>query len=225
MASIIKVDQIQESTTGVGTNFSTTGSATTPTISLGNQTNKGFYHAGSDKIGVSIGGSKVGEIDSNGITISQPYWNIVEQQASGTNGHNGAEFTQGDWRTRFLNTTIDSNTITGSSLSSNRFTLPSGTYRIFATAPASYCGIHKTRLRNITDSSDTLIGTSEFTTAADTSITMTRSQIRGIFTITSIKTFEIQHRCQTTRATTGFGYPSSFSVPEIYTIVELWKLG
>ena len=62
MASIIKVDQIQESTTGVGTNFSTTGSATTPTISLGNQTNKGFYHAGSDKIGVSIGGSKVGEI-------------------------------------------------------------------------------------------------------------------------------------------------------------------
>ena len=62
MASIIKVDQIQESTTGVGTNFSTTGSATTPTISIGNQTNKGFYHAGSDKIGVSIGGSKVGEI-------------------------------------------------------------------------------------------------------------------------------------------------------------------
>ena len=62
MASIIKVDQIQESTTGVGTNFSTTGSSTTPTISLGNQTNKGFYHAGSDKIGVSIGGSKVGEI-------------------------------------------------------------------------------------------------------------------------------------------------------------------
>ena len=65
MASIIKVDQIQESTTGVGTNFSTTGSATTPTISLGNQTNKGFYHVGNDKIGVSIGGSKVGEIGNN----------------------------------------------------------------------------------------------------------------------------------------------------------------
>jgi hypothetical protein len=62
MASILKVDQIQESTTGVGTNFSTTGSATTPTISLGNQTNKGFYHAGSDKIGFAIGGNKVGEI-------------------------------------------------------------------------------------------------------------------------------------------------------------------
>ena len=62
MASIIKVDQIQESTTGVGTNFSGTGSASTPTISIGNQTNKGFYHEGTNKIGVSVGGVKVGEI-------------------------------------------------------------------------------------------------------------------------------------------------------------------
>lgn len=62
MSSILKVDQIQESTTGVGTNFTGNGSASAPTISIGNQTNKGFYHVGSDKIGVSIGGSKVGEI-------------------------------------------------------------------------------------------------------------------------------------------------------------------
>ncbi len=62
MASIIKVDQIQESTVGVGTNFSNTGSATTPTISIGNQTNKGFYHLANDKIGVSVGGQRVGEI-------------------------------------------------------------------------------------------------------------------------------------------------------------------
>jgi hypothetical protein len=64
MASILKVDQIQESTTGVGTNFSTTGSATTPTISIGNQTNKGFYDLGADTLGIAIGGSKVGEIGS-----------------------------------------------------------------------------------------------------------------------------------------------------------------
>ena len=62
MSSILKVDQIQESTTGAGTNFSGTGSASAPTISIGNQTNKGFYHIGSDKIGVSVGGVKVGEI-------------------------------------------------------------------------------------------------------------------------------------------------------------------
>jgi hypothetical protein len=62
MASILKVDTIQESTSGVGTNFSGNGSASAPTISIGNQTNKGFYHEGTNKIGVSIGGSKVGEI-------------------------------------------------------------------------------------------------------------------------------------------------------------------
>jgi hypothetical protein len=64
MASIIKVDQIQESTTGVGTNFSTTGSANTPTISIGNQTNKGLYHLGADKLGIAIAGQRVGEIGS-----------------------------------------------------------------------------------------------------------------------------------------------------------------
>ena len=176
-------------------------------------------------MGINVSSTEVLEIGSTGIISQQPYWNIVEQQASGTNAHNGAEFTQGDWRTRFLNTTIGSNTITGSSLSSNQFTLPSGVYRIFVSCPANYCGIHKIRLRNITDSSDTLIGTSEFTTPNDSSITSTCSQIRGIFTITSIKTFEIQHRCSVTRATSGFGYPSSFSIPEIYSIVELWKLG
>ena len=62
MPSIIKVDQIQESTTGAGTNFTGNGSASIPTISIGNQTNKGFYHVGTDKIGVSVGGTKVGEI-------------------------------------------------------------------------------------------------------------------------------------------------------------------
>lgn len=62
MASILKVDQIVENTSGVGTNFSNTGSASTPTISIGNQTNKGFYHEGTNKIGVSVGGNKVGEI-------------------------------------------------------------------------------------------------------------------------------------------------------------------
>lgn len=227
MASIIKVDQIQESTSGVGTNFSTTGSATTPTISIGNQTNKGFYHASNDTLGIAIAGSKVGEIASNGITIAQPYWNIVEEQANNTNGHAGATFSSGSWVTRFLNTTRGSNTITGSSLSSNQFTLPSGTYRIFATAPSYYTGNHKIRLRNITDSSDTLLGTNERSAYSGVNDgSQTFSMIRGVFTITSSKTFEIQHRCQSTYSSGyGFGYAMNFGVTEVYTQVELWKIG
>lgn len=62
MASVLKVDTVLESTSGAGTNFGGVGSASVPTLSIGSQTNKGFYDAGTNKIGVSVGGSKVGEI-------------------------------------------------------------------------------------------------------------------------------------------------------------------
>lgn len=70
MASVLKVDTVLESTPGVGTNFGGVGSASAPTLSIGSQTNKGFYHEGTDKIGVSVGGVKVGEIgvDYGGFT-------------------------------------------------------------------------------------------------------------------------------------------------------------
>lgn len=41
------------------------GSPTIPSISWQNQTNKGFYNLGNDKIGIAIGGSKVGEIGND----------------------------------------------------------------------------------------------------------------------------------------------------------------
>jgi len=148
--------------------------------------------------------------------INPPYWNIVNQKASGT--PEGA-FTSGAWRTRDLNTTIGNNTITGSSLSTNQFTLPSGTYRIFASAPTYAVNNHKAKLRNITDSTDTLIGTSEI--SHSTNDGATRSFVSGTFTIASQKTFELQHRCSTS---SFFGQASSFSVNEIYSTVELWKL-
>ena len=201
------------------------GSPTSPGISFLNEPSSGIYRISNGVLGIAIGGNKVAQIDSFGIQAMQPYWRIVEQQSNGTNSHNGATFSSGVWATRFLNTTIGNNTIAGSSLSSNRFTLPSGTYRIFATAPAYYVGNHKAKLINITDTSDMLLGTNErsaYVSVVDAS--QTSSVISGIFTITSSKIFEIQHRCQNSQGTTGFGYNASFGVPEIYTVVELWKV-
>lgn len=178
-----------------------------------------------DGMGININNTEVLEIGSTGIIAQTPYWNIVESQASGTTGNGGATFSSGSWTTRFLNTTIGNNTINGSSLSSNQFTLPSGTYRILASAPAFYVDAHKIKLYNITDSTDTLIGTTENSSSANTGGLNTRSFISGVFTITSSKIFQIQHRCATGKASNGFGIASSFSVNEIYTQVELWKLG
>lgn len=171
-------------------------------------------------MGINVNNTEVFEIGTTGIIAQQPYWNIVEQQNSGVGGGN---FTLGDWRTRVLNTTRGTNSITGSSLSSNQFTLPSGTYKIYATCPAVAVSLHKARLQNITDGITVLIGSSERTDNTDT--VSTNSIVSGTFTISSQKTFELQHRCSVTVNTVGFGSPSSFSVVEVYTQVELWKLG
>jgi hypothetical protein len=198
------------------------GTVSTPSISFTNDTNTGLYRIGSDIIGIAVNGSKIAQLDSNGIMASYPYWIIVDQKTAGTSG---GTFTSGDWRTRDLNTTIGSNTITGSSLSSDQFTLPSGTYKIFVSAPSYYTGNHKAKLRNITDSSDTILGSNE--RSANSGVidgSQTFSVINGIFTIASSKTFEIQHRCQTSQSTNGFGNAMSFSVSEIYTQVEIRKL-
>lgn len=190
----------------------------TPGFSFQDDINTGFFRISSGVVGFASNGVLIATFDSNGIAanITPQYWNIVDSKASGTGG---GVFSSGSWRTRDLNTTLGTNSISGSSLASNQFTLPAGTYRIFASAPTYAVNKHKTRLRNITDSVDTLLGTSEH--SDQTYNGATRSFIAGIFTISSQKTFEIQHQCQTTQ---NFGQASSFGVNEIYTVVELWKL-
>ena len=173
-----------------------------------------------DGLGFQIGNTQIASFNTNGIFINQPYWNIVDQKAANTSG---GTFTAAAWQTRVLNTTIGNNTIIGSSLLNNQFTLPTGTYRISVKAPAFDVNRHKAKLRNITDSADTLIGTSEYSDA--TGNVQASSIINGIFTIISSKVFEIQHYCATTVSTNGFGVESNFGVVEIYTIVELWKIG
>lgn len=198
------------------------GTSSNPSLNFINEAGTGLFRESDGNIGISIKGLKIGNITNFGITLNQPYWNIVDQKTPGTPG---GTFTQAAWQTRTLNTTIGSNTITGSSLLNNQFTLPSGTYRINVSAPAYTVNRHKAKLRNITDSSDTLIGTSEYN-APSTGTVVTSSLIKGIFTITSSKVFEIQHQCQTTSgATNGFGVESNFGVVEIYTQVEIWKIG
>jgi hypothetical protein len=135
------------------------------------------------------------------------------------NNTSGGTFDSGDWRTRTLNT-VKTNEITGSSLSSNQITLPSGTYFIIATANVgTNVARHTAKLRNVTDSSDTIIGTSEYT-AADSN----KSIVTGRFTIAAQKTFELQHRCSSSSNVDGFGTNADFSVVQIFAEVQIWKV-
>jgi hypothetical protein len=133
----------------------------------------------------------------------------------------GGTATSGSWETRTLNTSL-TNEISGASLSSNQITLPSGTYYIHASAPAYAVNGHKAKLRNVTDSSDVIIGTTDWVDN-DKGI-ITRSFIIGRFTIASQKTFEIQHQVGSSRTGSGYGNPSNLSVTEVYTDVQIWKV-
>ena len=139
-----------------------------------------------------------------------------------SNGTSAGSFTSGSWQTKEINTSL-TNEISGASLSSNQIILPSGTYYIDASSPANYVNSHKAKLRNITDSSDTLIGTNEYAGQDMVDYVNTNSIIKGRFTISAQKTFEIQHRCQTSSGV-GLGVANSFSVVEVYTDVRIWKV-
>ena len=150
---------------------------------------------------------------------------IQDQKTSGTGAGTS---TSGSFQTRTLNT-VATNEITGASLSSNRITLPAGTYYIQAHAPAFHIKRHKIKLRNITDSSDTLIGTSgfadDFTGGGSDIEIQTRSFIEGRFTLSGTKSVEIQHRTEISQSNNGFGVACIFGVIEIYTDVKIWKIG
>ena len=136
----------------------------------------------------------------------------------------GGTFTQDAWRTRDLNTELDdpSNIVT---IASNQFTLQAGTYLVEWSCPAYKCENHGTRLRNITDSTTEGEGSSMF--AYVTYSVNNNSVGASVVTISSSKTFEVQHYCDTTKTNNGFGlYRNEVSGDNsVYTIVKIHKIG
>lgn len=152
--------------------------------------------------------------------LAAPYPMLIVQDEK-TSGTNGGTFTSGAWQQRTLNT-ASTNTITGASLSSNQITLPSGTYYARWTAPAYTCDEHQTRFVSTPTATITLYGTSEHTNS--TVFLTTNSEGSGVFSISGSTVFQLEHRCQTTRATDGFGDANAFGNTQVYARVEIWKL-
>ena len=138
-----------------------------------------------------------------------------------TSGTEGGTFTSGSYVTRVINTVEGDESFV--SISSNQIILEPGTYDFESLAPALTIGAHKSKLRNITESSDEIIGTSSFNTSSSVAAS-TESEIYGTISISVQTTFEIQHRCQVTRATNGLGSAVSFGDDEVYTTVRITKI-
>lgn len=156
------------------------------------------------------------EIASGGLLFNA-YALLEDQKAQATAG---GSFTLNTWTTRDLNTEVtDPWGIV--SLSSNQFTLQAGTYLIVGRAPAWFVEQHKCRLRNITDGTTAAVGRSRY--AAGTNADSESSVVARV-SISSAKTFELQHLCRQSRATDGLGVPTDTAgTIEVYASVEIYR--
>jgi hypothetical protein len=124
----------------------------------------------------------------------------------------------GDWVIRDLNT-LESNGISGLTLSSNQITLPAGTYHFYITCPGFNMGAHRARLRTV-GGTTLLLGSSANSNAGDPSTT--ESIIVGRVVLGSTTALVIDHRANAFAR--PFGNPSNFGVNEVYTICSIEKL-
>lgn len=147
------------------------------------------------------------------------YVKLTHTLSAGTSAGN---FTGNVWITRPINTK-DSDSSGICTLSSNVFTLDAGEYRVAVSAPAANVNAHKLRLRNTTDSSTVMVGGAAYAPASASALT--HAFINGEFTISTSKSFKIEHFCQTTALTIGLGFDNaSGSENAVYCVVELWRL-
>ena len=159
--------------------------------------------------------SKIGVGDLLGVPVPRTAY-IKDVKSSGTNG---GTFTSGAWQTRDLNTLEGDTEFV--SLSANQIILSSGKYIIEASATAMQVNGHVIKIRDITNSIDINIGTPVYAASSGAS---NLSQVISDLEITSNTTLEVQHRCNTTKATNGLGNPLNFGVDEIYTQVKITKV-
>lgn len=144
---------------------------------------------------------------------------VRDEKASGTQG-GGA--TSGSWATRVLNTVL-TNEISGASLTADEITLPAGTYEVDGSAPAARVNQHKARLYDVTAAAVILYGTNAI--AASPEDGDNRSFIRGRFTLTTTSVVRVEHRVETTAATTGFGFgAAALGGNEVYTDLMIRKV-
>jgi len=140
---------------------------------------------------------------------------IVDEKSANSNG--GAS-TSATWNQRTLNTTRW-NTINGASLSSNEITLATGTYYIYASAPAYQADRHKLRLRDAGDTTTYVIGSSNFSTGTGNDATI--ATLQGEFTLGSSTALVLEHYTETGDGTRGLGVECNCTEVEVFAQVYI----
>ena len=130
-------------------------------------------------------------------------------------------FTSGAWRTRTLNTIVVNTGSLATLVGTTGFNLPAGTYRFRASAPGFDVGRHQARLF-VTEGTQYFAGTSEFSVYLTPTGASNKSIVSGRFTIAGTSLIQLQHQCDITNSSNGYGVNANFST-EVYSEIELWK--
>jgi len=166
-----------------------------------------------DTFTVPSGATLVNSGTATGFGLFSSYAIIADQKAQNTDG---GTYTNGDWRTRDLQTEIaDPDSIV--SIATNQFTLGAGNYLIRWACQSRAIQYQQARLYNITDSSVDGISMVNYS-AADAFVCQGSTRV----VIAASKAFEIQQQGSETAADTGFGVAANFGT-EQYTTVEIYK--
>lgn len=151
-----------------------------------------------------------GYVDGRGA----PHAVLEDQKASGASGGSA---TSGSWLIRDLNTEVrDPSGIV--SISANKFTVSVDCW-CEADAPLQEVNLNQIRIYNVTDSSVVAYGTSEYASGSNGG--GSRSSVVGF--LTAAKTYQIEYRCETSKAALGLGVGNNFGGTNVFTRVKLWR--
>lgn len=166
---------------------------------------------------VIVGGSGSG---SGGLASK-----VVVGQNQQTNGTAGGGATAGSYQIYPINTSV-LNELSGEGVAfsgSAAFTIgpfPAGTYDVHAVVPFHLVARARLRLWNTTDGA-VVTGLTSDTIRATTTNEIKSASLRGRFVITSAKSFRLEFRVETTRATDGLGQAASFTETERYGFITI----
>ncbi len=168
-----------------------------------------------------INGEKQG-VAGDSVLVLNDYAVFIDQKAANTDG---GTFTSGSFVARTLNTVQGSRGST-IALGSNQVTLTKGyKYWVQASAPGYHVDSHRLRLYNTTDTATEISGGNANASAASNAYTTARlSGVVDLIAAGTNEVFELQHRCETTRATDGMGVGVNWGEVEVYAKIEIWRI-
>ncbi len=153
----------------------------------------------------------------SGILTVDNFFHAQDQKTSGTSGGTSSS----GFQTRTLNTVL-ANTIAGASLSSNEVILPAGVYYVEASSPLYDTNSAQLTVRNVSDVTDLIIGTSQYSHPASPS--SLRTFATGLFTLGATKNIDLNQYVESAIAN-GLGIRAASGKVEVYSDVKIWKVG